>query len=260
MRFAILLAAAACLGSFAGAQEKAAAPAQAPAYTTKPELYPTTKCLVSGEELDADAKTFQVEGRTFRTCCNKCKAKVEKAPAEYLKKLDEVSMKTQLAHYPLGTCVISGEKLGGMGEPVQLMLDGTLVQLCCKNCTKKATANPGAMAQKVRDAAYKAQLATYPLQTCLVSGEKLGDDSKSVMFGTALVRFCCKDCVAKFEENPTKYLEQLHAAAKKAEPKKDAAPGKDDKGHGEHEHGKDEHGKDGEECCAAVSCCGTGAR
>ena len=56
---------------------------------------------------------------------------------------------------------------------------------------------------------------TYPLKTCLVSGEQLGGDmGKPVVInykGTE-VRFCCKDCVKKFNADPGKYLAKLKAA------------------------------------------------
>lgn len=36
--------------------------------------------------------------------------------------------------YPLTTCVISGDKLGGMGPAVVRTYDGTEVQFCCDSC------------------------------------------------------------------------------------------------------------------------------
>ncbi len=40
-------------------------------------------------------------------------------------------------HYPLHTCVVSSDKLGGdMGKPYVFKHDGIEVQLCCKSCRK----------------------------------------------------------------------------------------------------------------------------
>ena len=39
--------------------------------------------------------------------------------------------------YPLTTCVVSGEDLGSMGEPVVYDHEGTTVKFCCKNCVPK---------------------------------------------------------------------------------------------------------------------------
>jgi hypothetical protein len=45
--------------------------------------------------------------------------------------------------YPLDTCLVSGEKLGEMGEPVVLLVGNQQVKLCCDSClpdVKKDTA------------------------------------------------------------------------------------------------------------------------
>lgn len=212
-------------GALAAQDTPPAAPtAPAKAAYLQRQLYPLSTCVVSGENLDGDAVTFEAGGRTFKTCCEKCKPKVEKDPATYAKKLDDAIIAEQKKVYPLDTCVISGKKLGAMGDPVQLVLDGTLVQLCCDNCTKKATAQASDMAKKVRDAAFAAQAKTYPLKECPVSGEALDKDAVSVMFGTQLVRFCCEKCIKKFENEPAAFLPKLKAKA--AEAPKDAAPAK----------------------------------
>lgn len=38
--------------------------------------------------------------------------------------------------YPLDVCVVSGEKLGEMGEPYVIKHDGKTVKFCCPNCLK----------------------------------------------------------------------------------------------------------------------------
>lgn len=56
----------------------------------------------------------------------------------------------------------------------------------------------------------------YPLTTCVVSGEKLGEMGKPYVFkheGTE-VRLCCEDCQAKFDKDPAKYLGKIAEAAK----------------------------------------------
>jgi hypothetical protein len=220
------------------------------AYQTKAAFYPLNTCVVSGEELEGDEEpvTFEAGGRTFRTCCKKCMGKVQKAPEDFVKKLDAAVIAQQLPTYPLGTCPVSGEKLGGMGEPTQVVLDGTLVQLCCPKCVKKATADSAAMAQKVRDAAFTAQMAKYPLKTCPVSGKELGADAVNTMFGTTLVRTCCEKCVAAIEKDPAKYMSKMTAAP---------AAGKDAAGGKEAKEKKGDGGKDGESCCGGDgACCG----
>lgn len=67
---------------------------------------------------------------------------------------------------------------------------------------------------------------TYPLDTCVVSGEKLGDMGEPYVHvhqeagkPDRTVKFCCKGCLKKFQQDPAKYLKLLdEAAAAKAKP------------------------------------------
>jgi hypothetical protein len=54
--------------------------------------------------------------------------------------------------------------------------------------------------------------ANYPLKTCVVSGEELGDDRVAYKWGDTEVQFCCPDCVKDFEKEPEKYLAKIRAA------------------------------------------------
>lgn len=55
--------------------------------------------------------------------------------------------------YPLKTCIVSGEKLGEMGEPVVFVKDGQEIKLCCKNCRPKFDAEPAKYLSKLTEAA-----------------------------------------------------------------------------------------------------------
>jgi len=63
--------------------------------------------------------------------------------------------------------------------------------------------------------------ASYPLKTCVVSGDKLDEMGDTVRYTykqagkpDRVVFFCCKDCVKDFEKDPAKYVAKLDAAAK----------------------------------------------
>jgi YHS domain-containing protein len=65
----------------------------------------------------------------------------------------------------------------------------------------------------------------YPLNYCLVSGEKLGEMGAPVVkvYNGQEIKFCCKMCPPKFEANQAKYLAkfaaavtEIHAAAAKS--------------------------------------------
>ncbi len=51
----------------------------------------------------------------------------------------------------------------------------------------------------------------YPLDTCVVSGMKLGSMGEPYVHkvGDQEVRFCCKGCLPRFEKDPAKYLKKL---------------------------------------------------
>lgn len=51
--------------------------------------------------------------------------------------------------YTLDTCPISGGKLGSMGDPVELVLAGRMVKLCCAGCLGQVEAKPWEVIAKV---------------------------------------------------------------------------------------------------------------
>jgi hypothetical protein len=60
----------------------------------------------------------------------------------------------------------------------------------------------------------------YPLDTCIVSDEKLGSMGKPIalVHEGQEVKFCCKGCVGEFKEDPTKYLKKLSKRAPATQP------------------------------------------
>ena len=121
--------------------------------------------------------------------------------------------------YPLTLCPISGEKLGEMGAPAVRMYDGREVRFCCAGCIDKFEADLQASLEKMDQMIVAAQKPHYPLDVCLVSGEKLGEMGPSVdhVHDNQLVRFCCDSCVGTFEKKSAEYMEKLHAAYAAAE-------------------------------------------
>ncbi|MCA9293155.1 MAG: hypothetical protein KDA20_05015 [Phycisphaerales bacterium] len=106
-------------------------------------FYPTDKCVVSGELLDEASVVNVVQGnRLVRLCCNMCKKQLAQNPEKYLAKLDAAVVEAQRAEYPLDTCPVSGGKLGSMGDPVEMVVGGRLVRLCCASCEPKVNADP----------------------------------------------------------------------------------------------------------------------
>ena len=118
--------------------------------------------------------------------------------------------------YPLKTCPVSGEALGKTA--VDTVVDGHLVRVCCDNCVAPAAKDGAAIRAKVEAAAIEQQKKDYPLDTCVISGEKLTPESVDTVVGTRLVRVCCKKCaaaVAKDQAPTMKKLDEAYIAAQK---------------------------------------------
>src|SRR5258708_2420894 len=65
----------------------------------------------------------------------------------------------------------------------------------------------------------KAKAKAYPLNTCIVTGEKLGGDMGepyAFTYKGREIKMCCKDCKKDFDKNPAKFIKKLEAAEKKA--------------------------------------------
>jgi hypothetical protein len=57
----------------------------------------------------------------------------------------------------------------------------------------------------------------YPLKTCIVSDEKLGEMGDPFVFTHEgqEIKLCCKSCQKDFKKDPAKYLKKLEKADKK---------------------------------------------
>ena len=62
------------------------------------------------------------------------------------------------------------------------------------------------------------KLKPYPLDTCVVSGEKLDDHGKPFVFTHEgrEIKMCCKSCLKDFKKDTAKYIKKLDEAEKKA--------------------------------------------
>lgn len=114
----------------------------------------------------------------------------------------------QLPCYPLDKCVVSGEKLDA--KAVNHVIDGRLVRLCCNDCVAGVEKDKAAVFAKIDAAVIEQQLKAYPLTTCPISGEKLGEKAVNYVHGTRLIRACCNDCVAEIKKNAEPTLKKLN--------------------------------------------------
>jgi len=158
----------------------------------------------------------------------------------------------EAANDPLDTCVVSGEKLDEMGKPYDYVYKNRLVRFCCSGCKSRFDRDPEKYTAKLDQAVIDKQKDGYPLDTCVVSGGKLGamGDPVEYVFADRLVRFCCGGCIKTFEKEPLKYTARIDEAAAAKGSHEETAPadtgsGSASKGSsGGHEHMAD-HGEGG---------------
>lgn len=54
--------------------------------------------------------------------------------------------------YPLDVCVVSGKKLGSMGDPYVITHEGQEVRFCCSHCEPKFEKDPASYIAKIKEA------------------------------------------------------------------------------------------------------------
>jgi YHS domain-containing protein len=202
-----------------------AKPAEDPnasAIQTQRPSYPLTKCAVCGMDLPAAPTAIVHQGRLVVLCSNECVPKFGADPAKVVAQIDAAVIAAQKPSYPLEKCPISGEALGSMGDPIDFVHGTRLVRFCCKSCVKSFEKDPAPAMKQIDDALIEAQKKTYGTDQCVVSDEPLTAQGEPIdfLYGTRLVRFCCKGCIKEFRKDPAKYLTALEAARKTSDPAK----------------------------------------
>jgi hypothetical protein len=110
-----------------------------------------------------------------------------------------------VAYYRTAAAIAEGHECCGKAPAA----NPTKVQAASKRTAAATSADKG-------DAdAIARQKPAYPLDTCVVLANKLGQHGEAVdyVYKERLVRFCCKRCIATFERDPAKYLAKLDEAA-----------------------------------------------
>jgi YHS domain-containing protein len=63
----------------------------------------------------------------------------------------------KLKPYTLKNCIVSGDKLGEMGEPYVFKYEGRELKFCCKGCVKDFKKEPAKYIKKIEEAEAKAK-------------------------------------------------------------------------------------------------------
>lgn len=208
--------------------------------TFEGDPYPLGFDPVSAEPLVAGDHQIVInhQGREFRFNSAENANTFIANPGKYLPRVDSHIVAQQLPFYPLDTCVVSGEKLGGdMGDPIDVVYKNRLIRFCCKMCMNEFAKDPAKYIQKIDAAVIAKQSHGYPLTTCIMSGEQLGSMGEPIQRVAAnhMVKFCCPGCVKGFAKEPAKQLAKLDAAWKQ-QSAKTSSHGAQGGGHGGHQH------------------------
>ena len=121
------------------------------------------------------------------------------------------------------TCPVSGKKLGSMGKPPKVVVDGKPLFVCCAGCSDRVKSSPQqflakyykAKGEQVRPGVFKATLADANAiaaqRVCIVMDEPLGGMGaplKVDVKGKA-VYICCAGCAKKLHATPDEFLAKL---------------------------------------------------
>lgn len=140
-----------CIGRFEEDSAKYFAAIDEAVIADQGPRYPTKTCIVSGEPIE-DVVDVVHGTRLIRMCCKMCKREFANDPVAYMAELDKQWIAAQLPDYPLTTCAVSGEELGSMGEPLNVLYGTHLVRLCCKGCKRALAKDPKAVLATIAEA------------------------------------------------------------------------------------------------------------
>jgi len=197
-------------------------------------------CPICKAKVNPSLPTMTIKGKTIGFGCKGCDAKLAgKDPSEQAALIEAALNRTAPTSapkgptvaaepggriggpYPLATCPVSGKPLDVMGDPIVRVYDGREVRFCCEKCVPKFEADQANYQKKIDAQIIRQQKPSYPLATCVVSGEVLGNpeigDPIDFVYGDRLVRLCCKRCKSDFMADPGRYLKKLDTAIRVAQ-------------------------------------------
>ncbi len=187
-------------------------------------------CPIGKEPVVASAGTIEYKGQILGFCCPGCDKQFMAWDEQRRDEFVRVSLAAQStstagapdqrsAHgevadgpsypYTLDTCPVSGEKLGSMGKPIVRKYDGREVRFCCGGCVGKFEAEQAKYWGEIDKRIVEQQLMHYPIETCIVTGDKLGDDTINHVHNNRLVRLANAEAAVAFKTDPVKHLEAL---------------------------------------------------
>ncbi len=190
--------------------------AGAPAFKGDPYLLNTDP--VSGATFGPVAKQLVIdhEGRELRFVNEENIDTFRADPKKYLPAVDAALIAQQIPYYPLTTCPISGDAIGGgSGAPVDVIVMNRLVRLGRLDSKEALLKDPAKYIAKLDAAVIEAQCRSYSGKICVVSGEEFGGEMGvpvDIVIGNRLVRLCCTSCIPELRKDPLGFLAKLSQA------------------------------------------------
>lgn len=184
-------------------------------------VFTQQQCPVTGIKLSAVEHPVHAtfDGREISFCSEKCPIEFRRNLAENLELLGKAIIEAQSPFYPEGECVVDRMPLpDDQDTAVNFVYGNLLVRLRSQDCKERFDENPEAYLSELESRVIAQQLPDYPLEVCVVSGDKLsGKDVEPVNYvvGHRLIRFCTsceKYCSPRVRENPARYFRLIDIA------------------------------------------------
>jgi YHS domain-containing protein len=116
-------------------------------------------------------------------------------------------------------CPVTGDKID---KKVFVDYKGQRIYFCCASCIPKFNADPEKYLKKMKEGPSASQAAApqsaqapfaparagQPQTLCPITGEKI-DPAVYTESGGYRVYFCCKDCIGKFQKDPSAYIRKM---------------------------------------------------
>jgi len=119
--------------------------------------------------------------------------------------------------YTLDVDPVTGDKLPDVKQQIIIGHEGRELRFGSADSAEQFKKDPGRYLPSVDERIVAQQLPYYPLETCVVSGMKLGGKMGApinYVYKNRLVRLCCQTCAQAFPKDPATYLDKLDEAVK----------------------------------------------
>ena len=171
------------------------------------QAYLLSGCPISNKPVGSmeESAARKIGGRDIMVCCPPCFSTVERNLEKYNAKIDKQVIESQLATYPMTTCLASGRPVDVKGTPTNAVYGNRLMRFCCGGCADYVIKDPARLTKALKQldqAVIAAQKPTYTATTYPISGDELDEDAVDVVVGGKLIRVCCDRCKAKVVKSP----------------------------------------------------------